>query len=92
MARDVLQNLSRARLDVFLNYLPEKCKHLVALIDLNPDEVRTDILSGSSFDQEVVLHKSMLSKNEWIKLLERNFDVAYELEGSHLYVYGKSKA
>lgn len=91
MARDVLQNLSRARLDVFLNYLPKKCKHLVALIDLDAD-VRTDILSGSSFDQEVVLHKSALSRDEWIRLLELNFDVTYELEGSHLYVYGKSKA
>lgn len=91
IARDVLQNLSRSRLDVFFNYLPKKCKHLVALIDLRVD-VRSDILSENSLAQEVHLHKSVLTQEEWITLIEQNFDITYELEGYHLYVYGKSKA
>lgn len=90
MARDVLQNLSPSRLDIFLNSISQKIKYLIALIDLDKD-VRTDILSESSFAHEAVLHKSILSKDEWIELLQLNFDVIYELRGSHLYVCGKPK-
>lgn len=91
VARDVLQNLSRSRLDVFLNYLPQRCNHLIAVIDLNED-VRSDILSGSSPSREVVLHKSVMPKEEWISALQQSFDIIFEIEGCHLYVYGKSKA
>lgn len=91
IARDVLQNLSKARLDVFLHHLPAKCDHLAALIDLRTD-VRSDILSGASLVKEVPLHKSILSEEEWISRLEQGFEIEYKKENYYLYVYGKSKA
>lgn len=88
VARDVLQDLPRTRLDIFLHHLPIKCKYIAAVIDLRPN-VRTDILSKSNITKEINLHQSMLLEEEWLCLLSKGFDLQHEKNGEYLYVFGE---
>ena len=84
---DVLPNVSKPRLDIFIDNCAKKCKFLAASIDLNED-IRDDILDKTNPQNSINMHKTMMDCESWIKYLSNYFNIKYKQEDNWLYVIG----
>ena len=88
-ACDLLSNLQPQRLSILLKSCSEKCEYFVALIDTR-DDIRSDILSKQLRVENINLHRTVRTHEEWVQMLESHFEVTHKIEGPWLYVFCKS--